>query len=109
MAVSRVTLKADELADHHSCRLGKWYYGEGSCAMHGHPAFAALEKPHAGSYAANAPRNSSSRATPARSRKSRKWKRRRRMSCGCSASLVAEHDPEKWKPVFGQDHAQAEK
>lgn len=47
MAVSRVTLKADELADHHSCRLGKWYYGEGSCAMHGHPAFAALEKPHA--------------------------------------------------------------
>lgn len=47
MAVGRVTLKADELADHHSCRLGKWYYGEGSCAMHGHPAFAALEQPHA--------------------------------------------------------------
>ena len=47
MAVGRVTLKADELADHHSCRLGKWYYGEGSCAMHGHPAFAALEHPHA--------------------------------------------------------------
>ena len=47
MAVGRVTLKADELADHHSCRLGKWYYGEGSCAMHGHPAFAALETPHA--------------------------------------------------------------
>ncbi|MBR0701430.1 CZB domain-containing protein [Bradyrhizobium diazoefficiens] len=47
MAVGRVTLKADELADHHSCRLGKWYYGDGSLAMRGHRAFGALEKPHA--------------------------------------------------------------
>lgn len=47
MAVGRVTLKADELSDHHSCRLGKWYYGEGSRAMRHHPAFAALETPHA--------------------------------------------------------------
>ncbi|WP_298108529.1 methyl-accepting chemotaxis protein, partial [Bradyrhizobium sp.] len=25
MAVGRIALKADELSDHHSCRLGKWY------------------------------------------------------------------------------------
>ena len=47
MAVGRTTLKADELADHHSCRLGKWYYGDGSLGMRGHRAFAPLEKPHA--------------------------------------------------------------
>ncbi len=47
MAVGRVSLKADELADHHSCRLGKWYYGDGSRQMRHHPAFAALETPHA--------------------------------------------------------------
>jgi methyl-accepting chemotaxis protein len=47
MAVGRATLKADELADHHSCRLGKWYYGEGSLAMRNHRAFGPLEKPHA--------------------------------------------------------------
>ncbi len=47
MAVGHTTLKADELSDHHSCRLGKWYYGDGSLAMRGHRAFGALEKPHA--------------------------------------------------------------
>jgi methyl-accepting chemotaxis protein len=47
MAVGRATLKADELADHHSCRLGKWYYGEGSIAMRDHRAFGPLEKPRA--------------------------------------------------------------
>jgi len=47
MAVGRVALRADELADHHSCRLGKWYYGDGSRDRRAHPAFAALEKPHA--------------------------------------------------------------
>ncbi len=47
MAIGRATLKADELADHHSCRLGKWYYGDGSLAMRNHRAFSPLEKPHA--------------------------------------------------------------
>ncbi len=47
MAVGRVKLKADELADHHSCRLGKWYYGDASRDSRGHSAFALLEKPHA--------------------------------------------------------------
>jgi methyl-accepting chemotaxis protein len=47
MAVGRVKLTADELADHHSCRLGKWYYGDASRDSRGHRAFGLLEKPHA--------------------------------------------------------------
>jgi len=47
MAVGRVKLKANELADHHSCRLGKWYYGDASLDCRSHDAFALLEKPHA--------------------------------------------------------------
>ncbi len=47
MAVGRVKLKANELADHHSCRLGKWYYGDASRDCQSHNAFALLEKPHA--------------------------------------------------------------
>jgi methyl-accepting chemotaxis protein len=47
MAVGRVNLKAEELADHHSCRLGKWYYGDASRDSRDHHAFALLEKPHA--------------------------------------------------------------
>ena len=46
MAVGRAALRADELADHHACRLGKWYYGDGSSGMRDHPAFSKLEKPH---------------------------------------------------------------
>jgi methyl-accepting chemotaxis protein len=47
MAVGRVTLRPEELADHHSCRLGKWYYGELSAPYRGCTAFVALEQPHA--------------------------------------------------------------
>jgi methyl-accepting chemotaxis protein len=47
MAVGRAKLNADELSDHHSCRLGKWYYGDASLPSRQHPAFKALEKPHA--------------------------------------------------------------
>lgn len=46
MAVGRVKLNANELADHRSCRLGKWYYGAAAAASRGHRAFAALERPH---------------------------------------------------------------
>ena len=46
MAVGRARLNADELSDHHSCRLGKWYYGEDSRPYRSHPAFAPLERPH---------------------------------------------------------------
>lgn len=47
MAVGRAKLKPDELADHHSCRLGKWYYGDASQDSRSHRAFGLLEKPHA--------------------------------------------------------------
>ena len=35
------------LPDHHQCRLGKWYDGVKEPALRQHPAFAAIEKPHA--------------------------------------------------------------
>jgi methyl-accepting chemotaxis protein len=46
MSVGRLQLKADELSDHHTCRLGKWYYGEGGQRFAGDSAFRALERPH---------------------------------------------------------------
>ncbi len=46
MVVGLQTLKAEELARHDSCRLGKWYYGAGSLPFRDHPAFAGLEAPH---------------------------------------------------------------
>ena len=46
MSVGRLQLKADELTDHHNCRLGKWYYGEAGQRFAGNAAFRALEKPH---------------------------------------------------------------
>jgi methyl-accepting chemotaxis protein len=46
MAVGRMKLDPNELADHRSCRLGKWYYGDASSASRTHRAFAALERPH---------------------------------------------------------------
>ncbi|OYQ32751.1 hypothetical protein CHU95_18525 [Niveispirillum lacus] len=46
MVVGLQTLKAEELARHDSCRLGKWYYGAGSMPFRSHPAFVALEAPH---------------------------------------------------------------
>ncbi|CCE04402.1 conserved hypothetical protein [Bradyrhizobium sp. STM 3843] len=47
MSVGRLSLKADELSDHHNCRLGKWYYGEGSQRFAGNAVFRHLEQPHA--------------------------------------------------------------
>jgi len=46
MAVGRVTLKADELADHRCCRLGRWYYSDASTPLRRRAEFVALEKPH---------------------------------------------------------------
>ncbi|MGJ5177061.1 methyl-accepting chemotaxis protein [Bradyrhizobium oligotrophicum] len=46
MSVGRLQLRADELSDHHTCRLGKWYYGEGGQRFAGDPAFRSLERPH---------------------------------------------------------------
>jgi len=46
MANGRISLRPDELADHRCCRLGRWYYGEGSEQFGDHPDFRALEAPH---------------------------------------------------------------
>lgn len=41
------TLSASELADHHSCRLGKWYSSIGDGNILSNPHFQALDAPHA--------------------------------------------------------------
>ena len=46
MLVGRESLRSGELADHHSCRLGKWYDSIKDDAICKHPAFIALEAPH---------------------------------------------------------------
>lgn len=46
MVAGRAGLKADELADHHSCRLGKWYDNVTDPAMLANPAFQELVGPH---------------------------------------------------------------
>lgn len=52
MFAGRLSLSADELADHHCCRLGKWYYGQGRAEYGASPAFRALEAPHVAVHAA---------------------------------------------------------
>lgn len=46
MIVGRARLNPDELADHHSCRLGKWYDTIEDSSIRGHAAFIAMEEPH---------------------------------------------------------------
>ncbi|RAU20597.1 chemotaxis protein [Paramagnetospirillum kuznetsovii] len=46
MLAGRTTLNPNELADHRSCRLGKWYYGVQDPAITGHAAFRAMESAH---------------------------------------------------------------
>ncbi len=46
MMMGRAQLNPKELADNHSCRLGKWYDGVKDPAMRGHPAFQQLAGPH---------------------------------------------------------------
>ncbi|MGE0489534.1 MAG: CZB domain-containing protein [Vulcanimicrobiota bacterium] len=46
MAVGQLQLDPKELADHHSCRLGRWYDQQCDRRLTGHPAFAALADPH---------------------------------------------------------------
>jgi len=42
----RGTLTADKLADHHGCRLGKWYASVTDLRFKNHPAYARLLDPH---------------------------------------------------------------
>ncbi|OAN49813.1 chemotaxis protein [Paramagnetospirillum marisnigri] len=46
MLAGRTSLNPNELADHKSCRLGKWYYGVQDPAILNHPAFKAMEAAH---------------------------------------------------------------
>ncbi|MEO5374182.1 MAG: methyl-accepting chemotaxis protein [Alphaproteobacteria bacterium] len=46
MVVGKVKLNPNELADHHHCRLGKWYDAIPEGDIRQHPAFKALEGPH---------------------------------------------------------------
>jgi methyl-accepting chemotaxis protein len=46
MLVGMKSLRPDELADHHQCRLGKWYDGLQDATLKAHPAYRALVSPH---------------------------------------------------------------
>ena len=46
MLAGRVSLDATELADHNTCRLGRWYNQQTDPNLTGHPAWAALKAPH---------------------------------------------------------------
>jgi methyl-accepting chemotaxis protein len=47
MLVGKTGLTESEVTDHHSCRLGKWYYGDGKACYGQDPHFQELENPHA--------------------------------------------------------------
>lgn len=46
MLVGLNSLKAEELSDHHACRLGKWYDSLQDPQLIQHPVYKALENPH---------------------------------------------------------------
>ncbi|MGN6421794.1 MAG: methyl-accepting chemotaxis protein [Asticcacaulis sp.] len=50
--LGRVNWRADEVPDHHHCRLGKWYDAITNEDIRRHPAFKALEAPHLNVHAA---------------------------------------------------------
>ncbi len=52
MLAGHADLKPDELADHHSCRLGKWYDAQTSQQFTSLPEWAELGKPHQAVHAA---------------------------------------------------------
>ena len=46
-AIGRTTIEPAEIADHHACRLGSWYYAVTDERVKNDPAFHDLEEPHA--------------------------------------------------------------
>ncbi|MCW8862975.1 MAG: methyl-accepting chemotaxis protein [Rhodospirillales bacterium] len=44
--IGRKSLNADDLADHHNCRLGKWYYAVTESQILNSDAFKRMEDPH---------------------------------------------------------------
>jgi methyl-accepting chemotaxis protein len=47
MLAEKTQLDPNELANHHNCRLGKWYDGLTDQSIRNHPSFRAIEAPHA--------------------------------------------------------------
>ena len=47
MLAGKTVVDPDELANHHTCRLGKWYDAVQDPALRSHSAFRAIERPHA--------------------------------------------------------------
>jgi methyl-accepting chemotaxis protein len=45
--INRVTLDSNELSDHHTCRLGKWYDNITDQDILAHPAYQDMQAPHA--------------------------------------------------------------
>ncbi len=41
-----LALSASDITDHHSCRFGKWYFGEGRQVCGGLPSYKAIDDPH---------------------------------------------------------------
>lgn len=46
MLLGRETLRPEDVHDHTSCRLGRWYYGPEGRKLAAHPVFRAVEEPH---------------------------------------------------------------
>ena len=46
MLMGRTQMRDGEVADHHSCRFGKWYYGQGMELYNNSTTFKAIEAPH---------------------------------------------------------------
>ena len=41
-----LALSSSDIADHYSCRFGKWYFGEGKQMCEGLPSYKAIDEPH---------------------------------------------------------------
>lgn len=46
MLLGREKLGPEDVADHSTCRLGRWYYGPNGQKLKGHAEFRAVEEPH---------------------------------------------------------------
>ncbi|MFS2318542.1 methyl-accepting chemotaxis protein [Maricaulis sp. D1M11] len=47
VVLGRDDWQAQDMPDHHGCRLGRWYDAMDNAAIRNHPAFKAVEEPHA--------------------------------------------------------------
>ena len=85
MAVGRMKLDANELADHRSCRLGKWYYGDASSASRT-IAPLRLSKNRTNWFTSTASERQDClrpAISPEHWAKSKRWRRRQKTCCAC--------------------------